>query len=178
MTAQLPSLESLDFDRGAMNWAIWVYGSGVVDDFATSNTSTCAFSQNKSHWSLHQWDWMVWGYWVKTPGGLVECPPTRCKESCLSLLQDNRINDRNSSVARDLSEVADSMTKVHMQHAIQSKEEQILGYPILRASDPHLNAGNFNQTHQCTQPKHQQPTATCKHDCHHVRMCVWIHTQI
>ena len=90
--AQFPPLESLGFDRGSMNQAISVCGSGVLDDFTTSNTTGIFQRKTRGINPFSNQIRMVWGYYVTMPGGLVECPPDG-KKSFLSLLKDERIND-------------------------------------------------------------------------------------
>ncbi|KAI2503952.1 hypothetical protein MHU86_10518 [Fragilaria crotonensis] len=120
--AQFPSLESLGFDRGAMNRAI-SKGGGIVilDDFTVSNTTglfqrqargLCPFSNQKRN---------IWGYYITTPGGLVERPPDG-KTNFLSLLQDESINDRYS-IARGMPEIVDLTTQISQQSTIKRKAQ-------------------------------------------------------
>ena len=76
MKAQFPSLESLGFDRGSMNRAISVCaGGGILDDFTTSNTTGMFRQKTKGVDPFSNEIRRVWGYYVTSPGGLVQCPP-------------------------------------------------------------------------------------------------------
>ena len=119
--AQFPSLESLGFDRGAMNRAISKGGGIILDDFTVSNTTglfrrqargLCPFSNQKRN---------IWGYYITTPGGLVERPPDG-KTNFLSLLQDESINDRYS-IARGMPEIVDLTTQISQQSTIKRKAQ-------------------------------------------------------
>ncbi|KAI2496103.1 hypothetical protein MHU86_18380 [Fragilaria crotonensis] len=119
MKAQFPSLESLGFDRDVMNRAISKGGGIILDDFTVSNTTglfrrqargLCRFSNEKRN---------IWGYYITTPGGLVERPPDG-KTNFLSLLQDESINDRYS-VARGMPEIVDLTTQISQQSTIKQK---------------------------------------------------------
>ena len=123
MKAQFPSLESLGFDRGSMNRAISVCGGGILDDFTTSNTTGIFRRKTRGVDPFTDQIRMVWGYFVTTPGGLVERPPDG-KKSFLSLLQDDKINDRYS-VARGFSEVVDLTTEIHMQSNAKRKADTV-----------------------------------------------------
>ena len=88
--AQFPTLESLGcFDRGmVMNKAISSSCGGVtVDDFTESN-QTGRFRRSSIGRDLFGNPIQkIWGYYVTTPGGLVQRPPDG-KKSFLSLLQE------------------------------------------------------------------------------------------
>ena len=122
--AQFPSLESLGFDRGVMNRAISKGGGIMLDDFTESNTTglfrrqargLCPFSNQKRN---------IWGYYITTPGGLVERPPDG-KTNFLSLLQDESINDRYS-VARGIPEIVDLTTEIAQQSTLKRKAQSQL----------------------------------------------------
>jgi hypothetical protein len=95
--AQFPSLDSVSswFNRGKLNRAISVLGGSQLDDFSESNRSGMyrrkaygvdPFGSKRN----------IWGYFVTTPGQVVERPPEGKTKSFLSLLQDNILNDRYS----------------------------------------------------------------------------------
>jgi hypothetical protein len=118
--AHFPSVETLGFNRGMMNKAISSCGGAVLDDFTETNQTgkfwrkaqgIDVYGNPKRH---------IWGYFITEPGGLVECPPDGGKRSFLSLLQDDRINDRYS-IARGVSEVIDLTMKFKFNQ--KQKEE-------------------------------------------------------
>ena len=98
INAQFPTLEALGFDRGMMNKAISSCGGVTLDDFTDSNQTgrfrRCSYGQDPFGNRKRK----IWGYYITTPGGLVQRPPDG-KKSFLSLLQDDRLND-HYSVAR------------------------------------------------------------------------------
>jgi hypothetical protein len=73
--AQFPSLESLGFDRGGMNRAISLCGGAILDDFTDSNTTGLFRRKARGVDPYSNQSRIVWGYYVTTPGGLVERPP-------------------------------------------------------------------------------------------------------
>lgn len=73
--AQFPSLDSLGFDRGAMN-------RGILDDFTTS-TTTGVFGRKARRADLfNNQNRMIWEYYVTLPGGLVERRHSNGRVSC------------------------------------------------------------------------------------------------
>ncbi len=104
-----------------MNRAISKGGGIILDDFTVSNSTglfrrqargLCPFSNQKRN---------IWGYYITTPGGLVERPPDG-KTNFLSLLQDESINDRYS-VARGMPEIVDLSTEIAQQSTIKKKAQ-------------------------------------------------------
>jgi hypothetical protein len=71
--------------------------------------------------SLQQSKKKHWGYYIMTPGGLVERPPDG-KTFFLSLLQDESINDRYS-VARGIPEIVDFTTEIAQQSTLKRKAQ-------------------------------------------------------
>jgi hypothetical protein len=63
----------------------------------------------------------IWGYYVTTPGQVVERPPEG-KKCFLSLLQDNSINERYS-VARGVAEVVDLTNEITKQSKAKRKAQ-------------------------------------------------------
>ena len=108
--AQFPTLETLGFNRGMLNKAISSCGGAVLDDFTDSNQTgrfrRCSFGQDPFGNPKRN----IWGYYITTPGGLVQRPPDG-KKSFLSLLQDERLND-HYSVSRGVTEVVDLTNEI------------------------------------------------------------------
>ncbi|KAI2509402.1 hypothetical protein MHU86_5035 [Fragilaria crotonensis] len=119
--AQFPSLEALGFDRGMMNKAISSYGGETLDDFTESNKTGRFRRAAKGVDPFDNPKRKIWGYFITTPGGLVQRPPDG-KKSFLSLLQDETLNDRYS-VARGLAEVIDLTTEIAEQSCAKRKAE-------------------------------------------------------
>ena len=103
--AQFPSLETIGFNRGIMNKAIATHGGCTLDDFTESN-QIGRFRRKAFGLDPFGSTRQVWGYYVTAPGGLVERPPDG-KNSFLSLLQDEIIQERYSVAARGIPEVVD-----------------------------------------------------------------------
>jgi hypothetical protein len=81
--AQFPTLEALGFDRGMMNKAISSCGGVTLDDFTESN-QTGRFRRSSIGRDLFDdRKRKIWGYFITTPGGLVQRPPDG-KKSFLS----------------------------------------------------------------------------------------------
>jgi hypothetical protein len=80
--AQFPSLDSLGFDRGAMNRAISVCSGGILDDFTESNATGIFRRKARVVDPFSNQNRIVWGYYVTTPGGSVKRPPNGKKNSC------------------------------------------------------------------------------------------------
>ena len=97
-----------------MNKAISSSCGGVtVDDFTESN-QTGRFRRSSIGRDLFGNPIQkIWGYYVTTPGGLVQRPPDG-KKSFLSLLQDDWLND-HYSVAQGVTEVVDLTNKIKDQ---------------------------------------------------------------
>ena len=75
LKAQFPTLDTIDFNRAVMNQAISRCGGMVIDDFSDSNTSGIFRRQAKGICPLTNVKRHIWGYYITTPGGLVERPP-------------------------------------------------------------------------------------------------------
>ena len=122
MKAQFPNLNDVDFNRGLMNRAISKCGGGMIlDDFSDTNTTgifrrqaagICPFTNQRRN---------IWGYYITTPGGLVQRLPDG-KKSFLSLLQDHSLNDYYS-VARGVTEVVDLTSKIADQSTAKRKAQ-------------------------------------------------------
>jgi hypothetical protein len=93
----------------------------VLDDFSDSNTTGLFRRQATGICPLTNQRRSIWGYYITTPGGVVERPPDG-KKSFLSLLQDTAINDRYS-VARGLPEIVDLTTEISLQSSAKRKAE-------------------------------------------------------
>ena len=63
----------------------------------------------------------IWGYFITTPGEVVEHPPDG-KKRFLSLLQDTAIND-HCSVAPGLPKIVDLITEISLQSSAKRKAE-------------------------------------------------------
>jgi hypothetical protein len=121
LKAQFPTLDTVDFTRANMNRAISKCGGMVLDDFSDSNTTGLFRRQATGICPLTNQRRSIWGYYITTPGGVVERPPDG-KKSFLSLLQDTAINDRYS-VARGLPEIVDLTTEISLQSSAKRKAE-------------------------------------------------------
>jgi hypothetical protein len=122
--AQFPSLETLGFNRGMMNKATLSCGGAVLDDFTEAN-QTGQFQRKAQGIDIYgNPKRHIWGYFITEPGGLVERLPDGGKRSFLSLLQDERINDRYS-VARGVSEVVDLTKEIQVQSRAKGRAEAI-----------------------------------------------------
>jgi hypothetical protein len=93
----------------------------VLDDFSDSNMTGLFRRQATGICPLTNQRRSIWGYFIATPGGVVERPPDG-KKSFLSLLQDTAINDRYS-VARGLPEIVDLTTEISLQSSAKRKAE-------------------------------------------------------
>jgi hypothetical protein len=102
--AQFPTLGD-SFDRGKLNRAISVCGGSQLDDFSDGNKTGMFRRTGRGVDPFGNPRRSISGYFVTTPGQVVERPPEG-KRSFLSLLQDNILNDRYS-VAHSLTEVVD-----------------------------------------------------------------------
>lgn len=91
----------------------------VLDDFSDSNMMGIFRRQATGICPLTNQRRSIWGYYITTPGGVVERPPDG-KKSFLSLLQDTAINDRYS-VARGLPEIVDLTTEISLQSSAKRK---------------------------------------------------------
>ncbi|KAI2514285.1 hypothetical protein MHU86_178 [Fragilaria crotonensis] len=118
--AQFPTLETLGFNRGMLNKAISSCGGAVLDDFTDSNQTgrfrRCSFGQDPFGNPKRN----IWGYYITTPGGLVQRPPDGGKKSFISLLKDSTIND-HYSVARGVPEVVDLTNEIAEQSTAKRK---------------------------------------------------------
>ena len=121
LKAQFPTLDTVDFTRANMNRAISKCGGMVLDDFSDSNTTGLFRRQATGICPLTNQRRSIWGYYITTPGGVVERPPDG-KKSFLSLLQDTAINDRYS-VARGLPDIVDLTTEISLQSSAKRKAE-------------------------------------------------------
>ena len=119
--AQFPSLVSLNFNRGSMNRAISLCGGQQLDDFSESNRSGMFRRKAKGVDPFGNPKRYIWGYYVTTPGQVVERPPEG-KKCFLSLLQDNSINERYS-VARGVAEVVDLTNEITKQSKAKRKAQ-------------------------------------------------------
>ena len=108
--AQFPTVESLGFDRGKLNWALSTHGGAILDDFTESNCSGRFRRQASGYDPFGNPFRKVWGYYVTFPGGQVARPPSGDK-SFLSLLQDKHIGD-HYSVAHGVPEVVDLTSEI------------------------------------------------------------------
>ena len=93
----------------------------VLNDFSDSNTTGVFRRQATGICPLTNQRRHVWGYYVTTPGVVVERPPDG-KKSFLSLLQDTAIND-HYSVARGVPEIVDLTTEISIQSTAKRKAE-------------------------------------------------------
>ena len=74
--AQFPTVESLGFDRGKLNWAISTHGGATLDDFTESNCSG-RFRRHASGYDPFGNPFRrIWGYYVTPTGGR----EARCSE--------------------------------------------------------------------------------------------------
>ena len=106
--AQFLSLDSL-FNRGKLNRAISICGGATLDDFTDSNKTGMFRRTGRGVDPFGNPRRSISGYFVTTPGQVVERPPEG-KRSFLSLLQDNILND-GYSVAGGLTEVVDFLLR-------------------------------------------------------------------
>ena len=93
-----------------MNCPILLCGGAILDDFTESNTTGLFRRKARGVDPYSNQSRIVWGYFVTTPGGLVERQPDG-KKSFLSLLQDARISDQYS-VAWGSSDIVDLTTEI------------------------------------------------------------------
>jgi len=113
--AQFPSLGD-SFNRGKLNRAISVCGGSQLDDFSDGNKSGMFRRTAKGVDPFGSPRRSISGYFITTPGQVVERPPEG-KKSFLSLLQDDSLNERYS-VARGVQEVIDLTLAISTnQHA-------------------------------------------------------------
>ena len=100
LTAQFPSLNSLRFDRGALNRAISKGGGEMMDDFSSSNTTGIFRRMARGIDPFDNKKRKIWGYYVTTPGGLVERPPEGKRDYCRCYRTRPSIIDKVSHVDR------------------------------------------------------------------------------
>ncbi len=90
--AQFLTLEALGSDRGMMNKAHSPCGGVSIDAFTESNQSGRIQRSRIGRDLVGNPKQKIWGYYITTPGGMVQRPPDG-KKSFLSLLQDDWLND-------------------------------------------------------------------------------------
>lgn len=116
-----------------MNQAISRCGGGLMDDFSDSNTTGIFRRQAKGICPLTKVKRNIWGYYITTPGGLVQRPPDG-KKSFLTLLQDEKLSE-HYSVARGVTEVVDLTREIHAQSKAKRKADAIAAAGAATISD-------------------------------------------
>jgi hypothetical protein len=94
----------------------------ILDDFSESNTTGLFRRQARGLCPWSNQKRKIWGYYITTPGGLVERPPDGGRKSFLSLLKDSTIND-HYSVACGVPEVVDLTNEIAEQSTAKRKAQ-------------------------------------------------------
>jgi hypothetical protein len=106
-----------------MNRAISNCGGVILDEDLSESNSTGLFQRRaRGLCPLSNQKRNIWGYYISTPGGLVERPPDGGKKSFLSLLKDSTINNHYSRVARGVPEVVNLTNKIAEQSTAKRKD--------------------------------------------------------